>query len=222
MYACCTRSVPQGNHSKWYPAQHNDQGDIAAAGSGCSGTARSHPEEVAKLDTIAYADLVKAGNEAIAKISGPRRPVHPPCLALHPPLMGLSCCNNPSAPVSAEISKDIPVMIGSTLNEMMPVAYGEKELTLEQAKERLVKYTVTKPTNTFNYLQRPIQITRLRICSPLIRYSGPIPSVPPMPAQRSRAHRSMSISWRGRARLTMPLKVHFTDWTFRWHSTMSI
>ena len=31
-------------------------------------------------------------------------------------------------------------MIGSTLNELMQTAYGEKDLTLEQAKERLAKF----------------------------------------------------------------------------------
>ena len=33
----------------------------------------------------------------------------------------------------AEISSDIPVMMGTTLNEMMPIAYGE-DLSLEQAR----------------------------------------------------------------------------------------
>lgn len=97
------------------------------------------PEEVAKLDTIAYADLVKAGNEAIAKISGPRRPGSPTMFGFAPSADGVVLLQQPFSPGFAEISKDIPVMIGSTLNEMMPVAYGEKELTLEQAKERLVK-----------------------------------------------------------------------------------
>lgn len=97
------------------------------------------PEEVAKLDTIPYADLVKAGNEAIAKISGPRRPGSPTMFGFAPSADGVVLLQQPFSPGFAEISKDIPVMIGSTLNEMMPVAYGEKELTLEQAKERLVK-----------------------------------------------------------------------------------
>ena len=39
----------------------------------------------------------------------------------------------------ARISKNIPVMIGSTFNELKPTAYGEKDLTLEQARERLTK-----------------------------------------------------------------------------------
>ncbi len=97
------------------------------------------PEEVAKLDTIAYADLVKAGNEAIAKISGPRRPGSPTMFGFAPSADGVVLLQQPFSPGFAEISKDIPVMIGSTLNEMMPVAYGEKELTLEQARERLEK-----------------------------------------------------------------------------------
>lgn len=97
------------------------------------------PEEVAKLDTIAYADLVKAGNEAIAKISGPRRPGSPTMFGFAPSADGVVLLQQPFSPGFAEISKDIPVMIGSTLNEMMPVAYGEKELTLEQARERLAK-----------------------------------------------------------------------------------
>lgn len=45
----------------------------------------------------------------------------------------------PFSPGFATISKDIPLMIGSTLNELMPTAYGEKDLTLEAAKERLAK-----------------------------------------------------------------------------------
>ncbi|MFA5228893.1 MAG: carboxylesterase family protein, partial [Candidatus Paceibacterota bacterium] len=45
----------------------------------------------------------------------------------------------PFSPGFAGISKEIPLMMGSTLNEMMPVAYGEKELTMDQARERLVK-----------------------------------------------------------------------------------
>ncbi|QRX63528.1 carboxylesterase/lipase family protein [Dysgonomonadaceae bacterium zrk40] len=97
------------------------------------------PEEVEKLDTIPYTDLVKAGNEAIAKISGPRRPGSPTMFGFAPSADGVVLLQQPFSPGFAEISKDIPVMIGSTLNEMMPVAYGEKELTLDQARERLEK-----------------------------------------------------------------------------------
>lgn len=98
------------------------------------------PEEVEKLDTIPYPDLVKAGNEAITKLAGgPRRPGSPTMFGFAPSADGDVLVQQPFSPGFADISKDIPVMIGSTLNELMPVAYGEKTLTLEQAKERLAK-----------------------------------------------------------------------------------
>ncbi len=96
------------------------------------------PDEVEKLDTVSYANLVKAGNDAIAKISGPRRPGGA-MYGFAPSVDGDVLLQQPFSPGFADISKDIPVMMGSTLNEMMPVAYGEKDLTLEQAKERLTK-----------------------------------------------------------------------------------
>ena len=97
------------------------------------------PEDAGKLDSIPYMELVKAGNEAIAKISGPAIPGFRPMFGFSPSADGVVLLQQPFSPGFAEISHDIPVMIGSTLNEMMPVAYGEKDLTLEQAKERLVK-----------------------------------------------------------------------------------
>jgi len=97
------------------------------------------PGEVDKLDTIAYLDLVKAGNEAIAKISGPRRPGSSTMFGFAPSADGVVLLQQPFSPGFAEISYQIPLMMGSTLNEMMPTFYGEKDLTMEQAKERLAK-----------------------------------------------------------------------------------
>lgn len=97
------------------------------------------PNDIAKLDTVSYAALVKAGNDAIAKINGPRKPGSPTMFGFAPSADGVVLLQQPFSPGFAEISKDIPLMIGSTLNELMPVAYGEKNLTLEQAKERLAK-----------------------------------------------------------------------------------
>ena len=97
------------------------------------------PEEVEKLDTIPYLDLVKAGNEAIAKISGPWKPGSRTMFGFAPSADGVVLLQQPFSPGFAGISKEIPLMMGSTLKEMMPVAYGEKELTMEEARERLVK-----------------------------------------------------------------------------------
>jgi len=96
-------------------------------------------DDVEKLDTIPYLNLVKAGNDAIAKISGPRKPGSPTMFGFAPSADGVVLLQQPFSPGFADISKDIPLMIGSTLNELMRTAYAEKDLTLEQAKERLEK-----------------------------------------------------------------------------------
>lgn len=97
------------------------------------------PGEVEKLDTIPYLDLVKAGNEAIEKINGPWKPGSPSMFGFAPSADSVVLLQQPFSPGFAEISKDIPLMMGSTLNEMMPTFYGEKNLTLKDAKERLAK-----------------------------------------------------------------------------------
>ena len=95
--------------------------------------------EIEKLDTIAYSELVEAGNDAIAKISGPRKPGSPQMFGFAPSADSIVLVQQPFSPGFADFSKGIPVMIGSTLNELMPTVYGEKDLTLDQAKERLAK-----------------------------------------------------------------------------------
>ena len=97
------------------------------------------PGEVEKLDTIPYQDLVKAGNDAIAEISGPRKPGSPTMFGFAPSADGVTLLQQPFSPGFADISNDIPLMMGTTLNELVRTAYGEKDLTMEQARERLAK-----------------------------------------------------------------------------------
>lgn len=97
------------------------------------------PDDVAKLDTISYRTLLKAGNDAIAAISGPRVPGSPSMFGFAPSVDGEVLLQQPFTPGFASISDEIPLMIGTTLNELMRTAYGEKDLTLEKAKERLSK-----------------------------------------------------------------------------------
>ncbi|MBN2763294.1 MAG: carboxylesterase/lipase family protein [Bacteroidales bacterium] len=96
-------------------------------------------DDVEKLDTIPYMNLVKAGNDAIAKISGPRKPGSSTMFGFAPSADGVVLLQQPFSPGFADISKDIPLMIGTTLNELMSTVYAEKDLTMEQAKERLAK-----------------------------------------------------------------------------------
>ncbi|MAW95146.1 MULTISPECIES: carboxylesterase/lipase family protein [unclassified Leeuwenhoekiella] len=97
------------------------------------------PEELKKLDTLDYKALVKAGNEAVAEMGGARTPGSAGMFGFAPSADGEVLLQQPFSPGFADISKDIPVMIGSTLNELMPVSYGNKALTLEQAKDSLTR-----------------------------------------------------------------------------------
>lgn len=96
-------------------------------------------EEVDKINSVDYADLVKAGHEAVAEINGERKPGSPEMFGFAPSVDNTDLIQQPFSPGFPEISSDIPLMIGSTLNELMPTVYGQKDLTLEQAKERLEK-----------------------------------------------------------------------------------
>ena len=97
------------------------------------------PTDVDKLDTIAYPNLVKAGNDALLKISGPRKPGSPTMFGFAPSADGVVLIQQPFSPGFANISNEIPLMMGSTLNELMRTVYAEKDLTMEEAKEQLVK-----------------------------------------------------------------------------------
>ncbi|MBW3469336.1 carboxylesterase/lipase family protein [Arthrospiribacter ruber] len=96
-------------------------------------------DELDKLDGVPYSDLVKAGNEAVASIAGPRKPGSPTMYGFAPSVDGEVLLQQPFSPGFHEMSRDIPLMIGSTLNELVATAYGEKDLTLDEAKERLEK-----------------------------------------------------------------------------------
>jgi para-nitrobenzyl esterase len=94
-------------------------------------------ENIEKLNTVPYADLVKAGNDAIAKIHGPRKPGSPTMFGFAPSVDGTVLLQQPFSPGFADISNNIPLMIGTTLNELVNTAYGDKDLTLDGAKKRL-------------------------------------------------------------------------------------
>lgn len=96
-------------------------------------------KDVEKLDTVSYKQLVKAGNDAIAAISGPRIPGSAKMFGFAPSADGDVLVQQPFSPGFADISNDIPVMIGTTLNELIRTAYAEKHLSVGQAKERLAK-----------------------------------------------------------------------------------
>lgn len=95
------------------------------------------PDDAEKLDTVSYKNLVKAGDEAIKKISGPRKPGSAKMFGFAPSADGEVLLQQPFSPGFADISKNIPLLMGTTMNELVETAYDEKDLTMKQAKERL-------------------------------------------------------------------------------------
>ncbi len=96
-------------------------------------------EQVSSLDTIPYKKLVEMGNKALEKTVGMRTPGSAKMFGFGPVPDSINLLQQPFTPDFADISNDIPLLIGTTLNELMRTAYAEKDLTLEQAKERLNK-----------------------------------------------------------------------------------
>lgn len=97
------------------------------------------PNEVEKLDKIPYQELAKAGNDAIAALFGIRIPGSAKMYGFGPSADGQVLIQQPFSPGFATVSDDIPLLIGTTLNELIRTAYAEKSLTQQQARERLTK-----------------------------------------------------------------------------------
>ena len=96
-------------------------------------------DEVSALDTIPYMELVAAGDRACEKTVGLRTPGTGIVFGFNPTADGEVLLQQPFSPGFASVSSDIPLMIGTTYNELIRSTYGQKDLTLEQAKERLVR-----------------------------------------------------------------------------------
>jgi para-nitrobenzyl esterase len=95
-------------------------------------------DEVALLDSIPYNKLVAAGDRACEKTVGLRTPGTGIVFGFDPTVDGEVLLQQPFSPGFSKISSDIPLMIGTTYNELIRSSYGQKDLTLEQAKQRLV------------------------------------------------------------------------------------
>lgn len=93
--------------------------------------------ELGRLKTLPYKELVEAGNKALEQTVGLRTPGSRKVMGFVPVPDGVNLLQQPFTPGFADISGDIPLLIGTTLNEMMKTAYSEKGLTLAEAKGRL-------------------------------------------------------------------------------------
>ena len=93
-------------------------------------------KHVDKIKDVPYKDLYAAGQRAMAASIGTRRPGTPMMWGFGPTPDGEVLLQQPFQPAFASISDDIPLMIGTTFNELQRVRYGQP-LTLEQARTEL-------------------------------------------------------------------------------------
>ena len=91
---------------------------------------------VDKIRDVSYKDLYAAGQRAMAASIGTRRPGTPMMWGFGPTPDGEVLLQQPFQPAFAAISDDIPLMIGSTFNELQRQRYNAP-LTLEQARVEL-------------------------------------------------------------------------------------
>ena len=93
-------------------------------------------KNVDKIKNVSYKDLYAAGQRAMAASIGTRRPGTPMMWGFGPTPDGEVLLQQPFQPAFASISDDIPLLIGTTFNELQRIRYGQP-LTLEQARTEL-------------------------------------------------------------------------------------
>ena len=94
------------------------------------------PGEVDKLAAVPYGELVAAGQRAMAASIGTRTPGTPMMWGFGPAPDGEVLLQQPFQPGFADISSDVPLMIGTTFNELQRRVYGTP-MTLDEARAQL-------------------------------------------------------------------------------------
>ncbi len=93
-------------------------------------------KNVDKIKNVPYKDLYAAGQRAMAASIGTRRPGTPMMWGFGPTPDGEVLIKQPFQPDFCDFNDDVPIMIGTTFNELQRVRYGQP-LTLEQARTEL-------------------------------------------------------------------------------------
>lgn len=112
-------------------AQSRAVGRALVAELGLSGS------DLSLLHDLPYKELVAAGKKALEKTVGPRTPGTRTVFGFVPVADGVNLLQQPFSPGFADTSEGIPLLIGTTLNELESTAYDEHDLTLADAKARL-------------------------------------------------------------------------------------
>ena len=95
-------------------------------------------KDVDKIKDIPYQQLYDAGQRAMAASIGTRKPGTPMMWGFGPTPDGETLLQQPFQPTFPEFSTNIPVLIGTTFNELQRLQY-DQPLTMDQAREQLQK-----------------------------------------------------------------------------------
>lgn len=92
-------------------------------------------KHVDKIKNVPYKELYAAGQKAMAASIGTRRPGTPMMWGFGPTPDGEVLIKQPFQPDFADFSDNIPIMIGTTFNELQRSRYGQKISFLDARKE---------------------------------------------------------------------------------------
>ena len=105
-------------------------------------------DNIELINNVSYKELYNAGQRAMASSVGTRTPGTPMMWGFGPTPDGEILLNQPFQPGFSEISNKIPILIGTTFNELQKLSY-DIPMTMEEAKEQLKK---TFENDTNNYI----------------------------------------------------------------------
>jgi para-nitrobenzyl esterase len=94
-------------------------------------------EHVDRIKDVPYEDLYAAGQRAMAASIGTRKPGTPMMWGFGPTPDGEVLLQQPFQNGFADISTDVPILIGTTFNELQRLSYDRK-MTLQEARKELV------------------------------------------------------------------------------------
>lgn len=90
-------------------------------------------ENIDKIQTISYDSLLAASRKCQAEILGPRTPGSIKMWGFVPTVDSLTLLQQPYTPGFASLANDIPIMIGTTFNELERKFYTDSTLNQEKA-----------------------------------------------------------------------------------------
>ena len=95
-------------------------------------------KDIDKIKDVPYEELYAAGQRAMAASIGTRKPGTPMMWGFGPTPDGEVLLQQPFQNGFAKISNNIPIMIGTTFNELQHLRY-DKEITIDEARRELMK-----------------------------------------------------------------------------------